>query len=409
VRVSGAAGAALHPASPFLGVAGRSTACLALAAFVFVAFRLGNGASVPFLAFSLAGSFVVLMTAPVTAAELVGLLCLAPLIEELYRVSGGAARVFPASCVATGTAFVGLASVLLLLRRAIFRAESVRPFLLAVVIPAAMLLTRVLVVWAISWQPLVYDYHAYRFDLALRLPLIRLAASAVGASRPLMLASVVVYNALPLVLILACLHQRARKAGGASLLWAFGAVAAGGYLLYLLLPVTGPRYVFGAGELRHLPLSVPLVLTAPLQAAPRNGVPSLHLTSALLVFWSFRGAGRCLRLAAAAFLALTALATVAFGEHYFVDLLVAIPFAVSVQCGYQRQWRRAACALLATLVWMLYLRWGIPRLEPAPAVAWALAALSLASSALVARRRAYPAASRFILRATRKPSSSACS
>jgi hypothetical protein len=55
----------------------------------------------------------------------------------------------------------------------------------------------------------------------------------------------------------------------------------------------------------------------------------MHFGWALLVFWNLRG--RVLKICAYIFAGLTALATVGLGEHYCVDLLVAIPFCFIVQ------------------------------------------------------------------------------
>ncbi len=77
---------------------------------------------------------------------------------------------------------------------------------------------------------------------------------------------------------------------------------------YLFCPAVGPAWIDSVN-------------------APRTCMPSLHLAWALLVFLycssSFRSA-------TAIFLALTALATIATGEHYIIDLVVAVPFTFGV-------------------------------------------------------------------------------
>lgn len=77
---------------------------------------------------------------------------------------------------------------------------------------------------------------------------------------------------------------------------------------YLLCPAVGPAWVNSA-------------------YAPRTCMPSLHLAWALLVFLY---SSKSLRPASAIFLTLTALATIATGEHYIIDLVVAIPFTFAV-------------------------------------------------------------------------------
>jgi hypothetical protein len=56
----------------------------------------------------------------------------------------------------------------------------------------------------------------------------------------------------------------------------------------------------------------------------------------LLVWWASRDLAAWIRAVALAFVAFTILATMGIGEHYFVDLVVAFPFAlmVSAACSY---------------------------------------------------------------------------
>ena len=77
-----------------------------------------------------------------------------------------------------------------------------------------------------------------------------------------------------------------------------------GSLLYLLCPAVGPVWAQTPG-------------------APRNCMPSMHLTWALLLFCY---SPRWLRPFAAIFALLTALATLGLGEHYVLALVAALPF-----------------------------------------------------------------------------------
>ncbi len=61
--------------------------------------------------------------------------------------------------------------------------------------------------------------------------------------------------------------------------------------------------------------------------APRNAMPSLHMTWALLALWY---SPRRLLWASAVSVRLTALATVGLGEHYLIDLAAAVPFTWAV-------------------------------------------------------------------------------
>jgi hypothetical protein len=64
----------------------------------------------------------------------------------------------------------------------------------------------------------------------------------------------------------------------------------------------------------------------------------------LLIWWSLRYSKNWMRVLATVFLALTLLATLGLGEHYPIDLVVALPFAVAAMSAcvgqYQKQlWR----------------------------------------------------------------------
>jgi hypothetical protein len=93
--------------------------------------------------------------------------------------------------------------------------------------------------------------------------------------------------------------------------------------LYLLLPAAGPEYAFSNfPDPNDIAVSIGWV-------HPRNCFPSMHLTWAILVAWNLRNPRW--RWLFVSYAALMALATVACGEHYFVDILAALPFAAAVQ------------------------------------------------------------------------------
>jgi hypothetical protein len=107
----------------------------------------------------------------------------------------------------------------------------------------------------------------------------------------------------------------------------FAVAFLGGIAVYALCPVCGPRYAFASQFPFHAPAAIvphPVAI-----AAPPNAVPSLHMTTALLILWFARHwlAGRVL---AVVFLLVTVFATLGAGEHYLFDLIVAVPYSVAV-------------------------------------------------------------------------------
>lgn len=95
--------------------------------------------------------------------------------------------------------------------------------------------------------------------------------------------------------------------------------------IYLLIPVCGPVYAFPG-----FPFSEPLVTPHQIPIfAPPNGIPSVHTSTALLILW-FAWRWPLGRVLGAIYLALIVFATLASGEHYLVDLMAAVPYALAV-------------------------------------------------------------------------------
>jgi PAP2 superfamily len=109
-------------------------------------------------------------------------------------------------------------------------------------------------------------------------------------------------------------------------------------------------------------------------------MPSVHIAMALLILWNSRTWPGAVRMLAGGLLAFTVLATLGFGEHYLVDLFVAVPFALMAQglAAADVPWRgrvRIACVAaggVSVLAWLMYLRLPSPPLEGLGGAAWGL-------------------------------------
>jgi PAP2 superfamily len=85
---------------------------------------------------------------------------------------------------------------------------------------------------------------------------------------------------------------------------------------YAIFPAVGPsHYNWATGTASPL--------------SPRNCVPSMHLTWAILLAWNARSLP--FRMVLWGYAALIALATIVGGEHYLVDLIAALPYTALVQ------------------------------------------------------------------------------
>jgi len=111
----------------------------------------------------------------------------------------------------------------------------------------------------------------------------------------------------------------------------------------------------------------------------RNGVPSMHFAWALLLFLNANLHGaRWLRASAAIVLGLNFVATMALGEHFFVDLVIAVPVTVAVQAlcmtplrlNDPLRQRAVVWGIGMWLGWVVALRFGILVFKFAPGLSW---------------------------------------
>ena len=203
------------------------------------------------------------------------------------------------------------------------------------------------------------DLYLYALDLKLTgtAPAFLVGANAIYSYlRP---AELLLYYSLPFItmLVYAGHLRHSRPAGTNFLLIAITNMVIG-YSLYLSYPAAGPAYAFPGLFPRHMPIAA--AVHPVLIAAPANCMPSLHVAAALLIWWNCRH-WRVVPYFALAFLALTVLATLGLGEHYCVDLVVAVPYALFIQGLGTRAKSRFQCLLvgsITTVAWLVSLRYG---------------------------------------------------
>jgi PAP2 superfamily len=156
--------------------------------------------------------------------------------------------------------------------------------------------------WVNSVTPVTYDAQLARLDFGIAPAVRAWAAARAWVMDPINLC----YDALPLALMIILVMT-----GGQAKRRMLASMAIAGVLVipcYLLLPAVGPIHVGDPN-------------------APRNCMPSMHLTWALFMWINARGIAKW---AAGAFVAITALATLATGEHYIPDLIAALPWSLAV-------------------------------------------------------------------------------
>ena len=251
-------------------------------------------------------------------------------------------------------------------------------------------------------SPLVYDAILYQFDGSLGFSASAILSSLVQ-DYPLFLNWVIkpIYLMLPLGMGLQYVQQMQSKepAKVYLLLFWFSSMFIVCLFSYLLLPATGPKYIFGNLFPNNMPkltdiMDVPLVNPA---TYPRNAFPSMHFGWAFAMWLNamlMKG-----KLQTKFFLVitiLTALATLSLGEHYLIDLIVAVPFTYALQGIFLRglpfnHTARWQCILVGTalwLAWVVALRIGIELFIGLPWLSWSAVLFSLVFSTFYYRKMA---------------------
>jgi hypothetical protein len=270
------------------------------------------------------------------------------------------------SCLCFG---YGMSSLLMLAWRAWRRFGAARQRVLAVLLPACLVLGSIPLIFfflllTIRLRPHTYDAVAYAADGTLGVQLSFLVGRLFAGLPPLATISLVIYCTLPVAfMVLLVLHVRGQGPPVYDLLPSFLCVAVCGFLTYLIFPITGPLFVLG-DYFPHSPPPSEVVLAGTLTVpdVPRNCMPSLHTAWALLLWWHSRGLGRRFRIAAGFWLVFTILATLGFGAHYAFDVIVAFPCTLACRAACVKTPRRywtVAWGVLLTASWLMLLRHGL--------------------------------------------------
>lgn len=218
--------------------------------------------------------------------------------------------------------------------------------------------------------PLTYDAHLLKIDAAFGNPTYWIASYANLAPDWLKTATTVVYAALaalffPLVALLIRERKVRSLHGWRTMVIPFMVAT----VCYAWLPATGPIAAFGGVDFPAgiaSPADVPAAMLS-VQAAARNAMPSMHLSGAIWVLMIAAAFRRKIFFALSVlFLAGTAWATMALGEHYLIDLVVALPFAAALGLWLMQppRWRQAPrwahalqwAAGASFVLWMALLR-----------------------------------------------------
>ncbi|MFE7625388.1 phosphatase PAP2 family protein [Streptomyces sp. NPDC057509] len=173
-----------------------------------------------------------------------------------------------------------------------------------------------------------------------------------------------VYTQLAVAAVLVALYQLRnvaadRRFPGHHLVRTFLVIGLLGPAIYMIFPVVGPIFAFGAdgghwavanlwpdtptpiGTPHHMPFD---------EITPRNCMPSLHTAWATAIFIHSRKGPKFLQYAGAFWLVATLAATLGFGYHYGADLVAGVVFTLTIETGmraHDRGWDRSGIRLVA--------------------------------------------------------------
>jgi hypothetical protein len=379
-------------------------AVLATQGYLAIGRNFANLLETPFLPYSLLGTFCIHMATRPGLKERVWTVALGVLSIACFVVLNAKFRPTWSGVIACG-GFLGLSSLTVLavqvLRlRGKAQNEKLNTLLSGSVFGYSALLIAVVLNLTTKLHPQTYDFYLYTADQGYGIPICAWIGRFLAHEPWLFRTCALVYESLPLAVSLLYAYQRSgAKPLAVRVVPAFIGGGAAVYILYNILPAAGPYYVFGTAFPNHLPQTVGLHLVT-LREGARNAIPSMHLGCALMIFWNCGRLPRWVYGGSALYMVLTMLACIGFGEHYTIDLVAAVPYALVLQsvCApatlrMRPEWKHGMVAGLAlTAAWIVAVRFGTS-LFHWPAVAWAFSIVTLVLCG-VARHRMFVAESR---------------
>lgn len=283
--------------------------------------------------------------------------------------------------------FLGLSSFIILALRLVWAPPDKRRFSFLAFVPSLLFVSSdwfasTFLQWTEKAHPRVLDLYLFVFDASLHVQLPFWLGQAFQTTHWFKTVSILVYISLPIPLaVVYSGHLLRRESRAISAMLAFLVTGPIGIVFYNLFPAMGPAHIFRA-EFPWHPYPLEIVQRIQLQSVllpgPPNAIPSLHMGWVLLAWWFSRGLTAIERAIVLFFVVFTVASTMGTGEHYFVDLVAAFPFALMVEglCRYEVPFgsrpRVGSIALGLTLLlgWFAALRYATGAFLASPVVGW---------------------------------------
>ena len=342
----------------------------------------------PYLPFAIAGALVFFLRGAPSRWEIYAWLSISVVFVKIIHLSP---IPFWVLRVASGTALLGFAALVLLGLRALWSEREGRENALALLAPSLVLIFFIFVSGNVlrlsgGLNPQTDDAWLYAFDGSLGFQPSFFLGRIMYGSITLTRCAMLTYLSLPFAMAIVCAGKIPRGARKVSwhILTVLLLAGVAGWLLYNVVPATGPIYAFGKdfpwGGLSYKDLSTFALQKMSISTGiPRNGMPSLHVAWVVLLFWNSRGLPRVLRATLLLYVLLTVFATLGSGQHYLVDLIVSLPFALGVQAAAALALPHKSLRLSAilagiglTALWLVCVRFGVPLALKSPTIPWSL-------------------------------------
>jgi hypothetical protein len=342
----------------------------------------------PYLPFAIAGILAFFLRGAPSRWEVYAWLLTSALFVKVIHLSQ---IPFWVLRVATAFAVLGFGALLLLGLRALWSEREGRQNALALLAPALILILFIFVSENVlrltsGLSPLTDDAWLYAFDGSLGFQPSFWMGRIMYGSLVLSRSAMLTYLSLPFAMAVVCAWRvpLAAKRVSWNMLIVLLLAGVGGWILYNVVPGTGPIYAFGqsfpwnAVAYKDLATFALQKMSIP-TGIPRNAMPSLHMGWVVLLWWNSRGLPRALRAALLLYLFLTVVATLGGGQHYLVDLIVSLPFGLAVQAASSyaipdksRRMVAFVAGLGSTVAWLILVRFGVAWALKSPVIPWTL-------------------------------------
>jgi hypothetical protein len=299
------------------------------------------------------------------------------------------------SAIVCWLSFAGLSSLAIMGVESVWTGGESRKTHLLAFIPSLLFVTSEyfadnMLRWAATVHDKVYDLYLYAFDASLHVQIPFAVGRYFEQHNVFRQLALLVYVGLSVPIAVVYAGQ-VRRMGMKALQCFVTFIVTGpvGFLFYNAVPALGPAHLFQKNFPWH-PLAIEqarrLLLEPIPLAGPRNAIPSLHMAWVLLAWWYSRGLSVSERAIALFYLVFVALATLGTGEHYFIDLVVAVPFALLMESLFayelpifdNARLRAVTFGLFSTGAWLAALRFTPHVFWSTPILSWTLCATTVA-------------------------------